>query len=1204
MMKQGAALQLSASDLVGHLNCRHLTDLDFAAAHGRLERPHYHDPLLEILVERGERHEKDYLSHLASLGHDIVRIAGKGITQTQAEQTIAAMRAGARVIAQATFLQGTWGGRADVLLRVDTPSKLGAWSYEPIDTKLARETKGGTVLQLSLYAELLAQVQGVMPEHMHVVVPGSGFEPQTYRTAAYAAYYRYVKQRLEQSIARQGRDATYPDPKDHCEICRWRVKCETRRRGDDHLCLVAGISAMQIGELARHEVDTTAKLARVPLPLPWKPDRGAKQSYERTREQARVQVQGRETNTPVYETLAPAPGVGLCKLPAPSPGDIFFDLEGDPFVADAGLEYLFGYVTAERDGKPAYVCEWAFTRDDEARAFKRFVDLVVERWQRFPDMHVYHYAPYEPAALKRLMGRYATREDEIDRMLRGSLFVDLYSIVRQGVRASVESYSIKKLEVFYGYERPVDLADARAALARMQGCLELDDHAGITGEVKRVIADYNRDDCVSALRLREWLEGIRTGLIARGAQIPRPEAQAAAPSERIDERQRKVWEAVERLTFDVPVDASARTPEQQARWVLAHTLDWHRREQKSVWWEFYRLADLPAEDLLDERHALSGLTFVEHVGGTARAPVHRYAFPPQEVELRGDESLHTFGGEKFGTLEAISSEGRTVDIKKRQDTAGTHAEAVFAHDSVNSDVMADALLRIGNYASKHGMESGTSYRAARDVLMRRAPKVHGAGSTPDEWALDYVPPRARNAARGKGAPSAASDAATGGDATLRNSGETPVQAAVRIGPMLDGGVLAIQGPPGAGKTFTAARMICALVKAKKKVGITANSHKVIRNLLNEVVKAADEERLDVRCIQKISEDHTETDVQGIAFSKSNEEVLAAIAAGASGIGGGGKHVAAGTAWLWSRQDAFESLDVLFVDEAAQMSLANVLAVSQACRSLVLLGDPQQLEQPMKGSHPEGTDVSALDHILAGKPTIGDKEGLFLEETWRLHPRICAFTSELFYESRLHSRAGLERLAVKSRGAVNGSGMRYLPVEHEGNQSSSPEEAERIRELVQDILDAPSTWIDRDGAEKPVTLDDILIIAPYNAQVFELQERLPGARIGTVDKFQGQEAAIVIYSMTTSSHADAPRGMDFLYSLNRLNVATSRAKCVCVLVASPAVFEPECRTPEQMRMANAFCRYLEMASALSANRRQPPPAAGQEQAAGGQLDLAL
>ena len=262
-----------------------------------------------------------------------------------------------------------------------------------------------------------------------------------------------------------------------------------------------------------------------------------------------------------------------------------------------------------------------------------------------------------------------------------------------------------------------------------------------------------------------------------------------------------------------------------------------------------------------------------------------------------------------------------------------------------------------------------------------------------------------------------------------------------------------------------------------------------------------------------------------------------------------------------------------------MSLANVLAVSQGARNIVLLGDPRQLEQPMQGSHPEGTNVSALDHILGEHATIPADRGLFLSETWRLHPDICVFTSEMFYEGRLFARPGLDRQIIQSTGAISGSGLRYMAVPHQGNQSSSLEEANAVKELVDGILTSSTTWTDRDGEEHSISLEDILIIAPYNAQVFELQDRLPGARIGTVDKFQGQEAPIVIYSMTTSSHADAPRGMEFLYSANRLNVATSRAKCLCVLMAAPAVFEAECRTPDQMRLANAFCRYLERATSI-------------------------
>jgi uncharacterized protein len=355
------------------------------------------------------------------------------------------------------------------------------------------------------------------------------------------------------------------------------------------------------------------------------------------------------------------------------------------------------------------------------------------------------------------------------------------------------------------------------------------------------------------------------------------------------------------------------------------------------------------------------------------------------------------------------------------------------------------------------------------------------------------------------------------------------------------------------------------------VGITANSHKVVRNLLDKVVETAAEKGTEIQCVQKVSDPGEDT--PNIRCVKKNEEVFTALR--------GSTRVAAGTAWLWAPPEAFESVDVLFVDEAAQMSLANVLAVSQACQALVLLGDPQQLEQPMKGSHPQGTDVSALDHLLQGNATIAADQGLFLEETWRLHPDICAFTSELFYEGRLRSRPGLEAQTVRSTSRVRGTGLRYLPVKHEGNQSASLEEAAAIRDLVAEILDSRATWIDPHGVERPVGLQDILLIAPYNAQVFELQELLPGARIGTVDKFQGQEAPIVIYSMTSSSYAEAPRGMEFLYSLNRLNVATSRARCVCVLVGSPALFEAECRTPRQMQLANAFCRYLEIAATLPA-----------------------
>jgi uncharacterized protein len=1131
MLTVGGAVHLSASDLVGHLNCRYLTSLDLAVANGTLGKPFIWDPVLEVLAERGALHEQDYVDHLEASGLLVTAVDGVGVDSSVVTQTLEAMKGGEQVIVQGALQAGHWSGRADILRRVEKPSDLGSWSYEVVDTKLARETKGSTVLQICLYSELLAAAQKRVPEFAYVVTPGSDFEPEEFRIADYAAYYRRVKRSLEQAVTSEADIESYPDLNPHCDVCRWRLHCEEKRRGDDHLCLVAGISKSQIGELKRHGITTTTNLAAVPLPLPWKPGRGAVQSYEKIREQARIQMEGRAQGQVVHEALPVVPGFGLAYLPQPSPGDVFLDFEGDPFVSEGGLEFLFGYAFNDENGSQSYIVDWALSRAEEKAAFERFVDFVIRRLEDFPDLHVYHFAPYEPAALKRLMGRYATRENEIDRMLRAGLFVDLYAVVRHGIRASVESYSIKKLEPLYGFARAVPLTDANGTLVKVQACLELDDLENIRDEDRSIVQGYNRDDCLSTWHLRDWLEALRSKLINAGAVIDRPLPKTGDASPHLTDWQQKIALLIHRLTDGVPVDVAERNTEQHARWLLAYILDWHRREEKAAWWEYFRLCDLSAEDLREERAALSGLTFAGAVGGTAKAPIHRYSFPLQDTDLRGDEDLRSLGGARFGKVEAISLEHRTIDIKQRQDTANVHPEAVFAHLIVPSQVLADALVRIAEYVADNGMTRDGPYQAACDLLMRAGPRVGGQ--------------------------------------VLKRASETTLAAALRVAQHLDGGVFPVQGPPGAGKTHTGARMICTLAQSGKKIGITANSHKVIRNILDEVVKAADELGVSIECIQKVSE--KESNLPRLQFTTDNAAALAAI--------GTSCQIAGGTAWLWACPDAFQSVDLLFIDEAAQMSLANVLAVSQAANTIVLLGDPQQLEQPLQGSHPEGTDVSALNHILGVHATIPADRGLFLEETWRLHPEICAFTSELFYESRLRSRSGLERQTIQSSGRINGSGLRFLPVAHEGNQSSCPEEADKIRELVAEILGSKATWIDRDGTEAAIGPDDILIIAPYNAQVFELQERMPGARIGTVDKFQGQEAPIVIYSMTTSSHADAPRGMEFLYNSNRLNVATSRAKCVCVLVGSPLVFEAECRTPRHMQLANAFCRYLEMATTI-------------------------
>lgn len=618
MQKRGDSLLLSASDLVGHLSCEHLTGLDIAVANGTLAKPARWDPLLELLWERGAQHEHGFVEHLSAQGLAVTVIEGFGVEDDLIEGTLAAMRAGDAVIVQGAFRVNGWVGRTDVLRRVETPSDLGPWSYEVIDTKLARETKAGTVLQLCLYAALVEATQGRRPEYCYVVAPWTGYEPKVYRMDEYAAYYRRVRHALESAIAPGGSDDTYPEPKEHCDICRWRVRCDERRRADDHLSLVAGITKVQINELAAHGIATLADLAVMPIPLAWKPARGSAQAYERVREQARIQLAGRQVGTIQHELLAVVAGFGLSTLPEPSAGDVFLDLEGDPFAGEDGLEYLFGYAYTDADGNAVNVVDWALTREEEKQAFERFVDFVIERLKVYPDLHIYHFAPYEPAALKRLMGRYATRETEFDSLLRSRRMVDLYAVVRQCLRASVESYSIKKLEPLYEFTRATPLAEANKALAKVQAGLELGDLALIDVNARETVARYNRDDCESTRGLRYWLEAQRAGLVAQGVAVPRPAPGEAEASEALNDWQLKIASLVVRLTVDVPVDPTERTPEQHARWLLAHTLGFHRREQKAVWWEYFRLSALAADDLVDERAGLSGLTFVGPQGGTAR----------------------------------------------------------------------------------------------------------------------------------------------------------------------------------------------------------------------------------------------------------------------------------------------------------------------------------------------------------------------------------------------------------------------------------------------------------------------------------------------------------------------------------------------------------------------------------------------------------
>jgi predicted RecB family nuclease len=1112
----------SPSDLTGFAACEHLAQLERRAALHEIERPERDDPLLDVLSRRGEEHEEQVLADHPAAAHGVVRIDADTSTlaglERAAAETIAAMRSGVGLVYQATFLHDGWVGHADFLERAGAPSALGDWSYEVADAKLARSVKPGALLQVCAYSEQVERIQGVAPEKVYVLT-GDG-ERHPYRLTDLAAYYRALKARFLVAVSAND-PSTYPEKVSHCAICRWDSVCRAQRRADDHLSLVAGMRRDQARKFAAAGVQTVHALAARDVDAATV-DIGAP-VLERLRSQAALQVKGAGAPRPLYELLPPdesetgGPSRGLAALPEPSPGDLFLDFEGDPYAADGGLEYLFGVVELV-DGEPRYHAFWAHDRAAEKRAFEALIDFVTDRRRRHPDLHVYHYASYEPTRIGRLMGLHGTREVEVDDLLRGKVLVDLFRILRDSVRLSTESYSLKSVEGLYMDRTGDAVLDAGASIVWYERYLTERDP-----ELLDELATYNEADCASLVHLRRWLEDRRAE-----AGVERAPPEPAPEREELRQWEREIQELADGLTHDVPDDHAERDDEQQARWRLAQLLWWHRREDKPAWWKFFeRVERATEEELVDDRECIGGLRHIGQVGTDKQSTVHRYEFEPQDHKFGMGNTPHdpaTSVG--AGTIVAIGDD--FVELKRGGRTAARgHPRALIPSGPFPIAVLREAVRAVAEWVCDHGIDVPGPYRAVRDLLLRRPPRIT-ASST---------------------------------GAALQRHDEEPLAAACRLITELDATYLPIQGPPGSGKTHAGAHMICMLLRTGRRVGVTAHTHSAITNLLAKVCEIADEHGVEIRGLQKVDEGRGCAD-DGIECTASNDVVEAALAKGTVAL-------VAGTAWLWSRAGMRDTVDVLFVDEAGQMSLANVVAVSGATRSLVLLGDPQQLAQPSQGSHPPGAGVSALQHVLGGAETIAPDRGLFLDATWRMHPSVCAYISEIAYESRLHSAPGMELQSVDGF-----AGLRFVPVEHEGNRVRSPEEAAVVRALVDKLVG--TTRIDEKDERRKVSLNDVLIVAPYNAHVAELRRVVPDARIGTVDKFQGQEGFVAIYSMASSSVEDAPRGMNFLYDLHRLNVAVSRARAVGIVVCSPELLRVLCRTPEQVRLANAVCRYAELA----------------------------
>jgi predicted RecB family nuclease len=1108
-------LVLSPTDLVGHLACEHLTTLEREVAHGRRDEPLADDPSADIIRRLGDEHEQAVLADLRER-FEVAEVPG-GIDPRQGELlTVEAMRSGAERIYQATFFDGRWRGHADFLVRNDDrPSDLGLWSYDVADTKLARHLAVGALVQMGVYGRRLAELQGA-PPHRLTVILGTR-EEVSVPYADVAAYVRRAMARFQSWLADP--PGTYPVKVRHCTICPWSQQCRAQWRADDDLIQVAFLRRDQRMRLREAGIGTVSELATVgDARLATVRSTGAA-TLARLAAQARLQVAARELDVPPHEPVLPVePGRGLALLPDPDEGDQFLDLEGDPFYSLQGLEYLWGI----SDADDRFTAWWAHDPAAERLAFEQVVDHIMDVWKRCPGMHVYHYAPYEPTRLKELSQRYVTRIDEVDALLRGERLVDLYAVVRQGLRVGTDSYSLKALEQLYD-------PSARAGAAVKDAGSSIVEYERWRAEGDQAILDaieaYNRDDCISTRRLRDWLEERRLELLLAGVAVPRPAGAFAEPEIHHHPPDPAVVALEAALTRGLPADPADRDGAQRARGLLADLLQWHRRENRAEWWEYFRVRALSLDELHDDASVLGGLTRPQLVRVERQSGVWRYSAPPQECRLRVGDRVEHAGAEGSSRLVTLDLERGVVELKRALRNEHPHPAGLLPTAPVDTTPLAAALLDVASWAAANGLDLPGPHQGVRDLLRGHLPRLP-----------DGVP--------------------------LRRDAEPAAAALARVAPQL-AGVLPVQGPPGSGKTYAGSRAIVAMVRAGRTVGISGPSHRAITNLLDGVLDAD----IDgvVRAVQK-GDGAAASRHPRVVVTGNNTEVEQALAEGSV-------NVVAGTSWLFARPGVH--VDVLVVDEAGQLSLANTVAAGSAADALILLGDPQQLPQPAKGVHPHGSGASALEHVLGDHDTVPAGRGLFLDTTHRMHPAVCAPVSELSYESRLHPRDGLDAQLVGGDDALSGAGVRWFPVLHSGRSVEAPEEIAAVANLV-DRLTGRS-WTDASGASRTLGPDDILVVAPYNVQVSRMLARLDGrARVGTVDKFQGQQAPVVIVSLTTSSAADAPRGVHFVANRNRLNVAVSRARSLAVLVGSPALLSSPVSNVDQLQGVNALCTLVDHA----------------------------
>jgi len=1127
---------------------------------------------------------------LESVGKEVV---GRPETDGDMNQTFELMKAGVPVIYQGglkrTFERTLFSGRPDFLVHQDwelvfVDNKLTAQrraesigsprenKYTVWDAKYGGQAKPAYLLQVGLYVDALDALGLKAEGERHGLVLGSR-TTDSFEEIEIVPAMRLARKKISDLIdfAEQAKNenkfdefaaanlAWHCPSKQNCDICEYPELCKDNRKATDDLVQVANITQNQIARLATADITTMHALAEATDDQ--RPYRMTVETFDKVRKQAAAQVKSLKTGKPVHVMLAD-PMIQF--LPPRSDLDIFFDFEGFPYFTErGGLEYLFGnydWGTGENEGEPLdslFTEFWAHDRAGEKEAFAGFMEWALKRMHEDPEAHIYHYASYEVTALKRLAMRHGIYEQEVAWLVSTGRLVDMFNIVRNSMIVGEESYSIKKLERHYDFVRSSDVQKASASIDEYDRWRELnslskdltlseEDRAKVTAEADQVYKElrlYNLEDVWSTRELYRWLESLPNACSKYGQPQPgdpKPEDADRTPSK--SERELAELHAQTKELFDVvadwdwgkDLDADYRA---QIWLALTHSILFYKREEVMFWADI-AIRMLMDDEALEGERTAAGISEVVEVSretknrredGTPYVLVTYNALLPEETLYTPEKNddiviRHRGEGNKqlrdFGKIAEVESSAVTFTRTIKNGSDAQVANAIIDATYYSPIAKQTALQKLANEIAeqwKTPLNPAPTSPAIMDLLMRRPPKLKGITPLPVADTNDYLP---------------------------------AVMAAVKS---LDNSILAIQGPPGSGKTYLASRTIADLIKSGKRIGVTANSHSAIENLLEGCIDAG----VDPSLIIKRQE---EGEDRPWVSKKSNGPVVTWLK------NNPGAYVVGGTSFFFSNKDVREyKLDYLFIDEAAQYSLVDCMAVSGIADNLVLMGDPQQLAQVVTAVHPGGVENSALGHYMGNHSILPANMGYFVEVTRRLHPEVNHAVSWLAYEGKLRSHPTTEGNVIDG----HEQGLISIPVPHSGNSTSSEEEAEVVIKLVKSLC----------GDEDP---ENVLVVAAYNAQVDLLRAKLDEAGfervlVGTVDKFQGREGMAVIYSFAASSSMDAPRGLEFLLDRNRLNVAISRAKATCYLVFSESLLESQFKTVGEVKAVSRLAGLLEIAA---------------------------